>query len=526
MLPGLLLAYFPVKSYLKQTPGKLAAWLLPLMAGPGRRRRARLLSCFAFPLFLSLRVITLHCDCSVYQNAPDIPLEIRNDRAVDLRGICLPEQPVQSRQRGDCPAYAAAAGRAMVLLWLPAFFITQFAGFLAAGGVLSVDPCGACDGRGRQFCTDMVCVLGFAAGVHPSKSVHDPALSRQHFRQAGSCRVTLCSASRCWCLLLWFNTVFLLMANSLNRNARLQQENQLLSMQQQRYENLKTAIEEARQARHDMRHQLNQISALAEAGDLEDLKSLPCKNRLPDPESRYVLLRKPCGGQCCRLLLRSCKARGHSLPAPSSICRNRFRSMRSICAWYLIQSAGKCAGSQPSHRTGPPADRDNSICACQERLLLIEVENAFDGESQRKKWRFPLIQAQGKAASASRLCDHIAEKTGGASTFTHQDGSFLRQRSCSVDKWKYILLPSNHKAPLESVCLPGELMFYFHAARAFTVCIPAGSRTVRPLHAFAGAGPHLHSPESGRTAESLWRSGRRYAIPVFLCGCCDTTHIR
>ena len=34
-LPGLLLAYFPVKSYLKQSPRKLAAWLLPLMAGLG-----------------------------------------------------------------------------------------------------------------------------------------------------------------------------------------------------------------------------------------------------------------------------------------------------------------------------------------------------------------------------------------------------------------------------------------------------------------------------------------------------------
>ena len=45
------------------------------------------------------------------------------------------------------------------------------------------------------------------------------------------------------------------MATSLNRNAKLQQENQFLSMQQQRYENLRTAIEEARQARHDMRHQ-------------------------------------------------------------------------------------------------------------------------------------------------------------------------------------------------------------------------------------------------------------------------------
>lgn len=35
-----------------------------------------------------------------------------------------------------------------------------------------------------------------------------------------------------------FNAVFLLMATSLNRNAKLQQENQFLSMQQQRYENL------------------------------------------------------------------------------------------------------------------------------------------------------------------------------------------------------------------------------------------------------------------------------------------------
>ena len=32
VLPGLLLGYFPVKSYLKQSPGRLAAWLFPLMA--------------------------------------------------------------------------------------------------------------------------------------------------------------------------------------------------------------------------------------------------------------------------------------------------------------------------------------------------------------------------------------------------------------------------------------------------------------------------------------------------------------
>lgn len=62
------------------------------------------------------------------------------------------------------------------------------------------------------------------------------------------------------------------MANSLNRNARLQQENYLLSIQQERYTNLCNAIEETRQARHDMRHHFLQLSSMAEAGDLEKIK--------------------------------------------------------------------------------------------------------------------------------------------------------------------------------------------------------------------------------------------------------------
>ena len=32
VLPGLLLAYIPVKTYLKQTPARLLGWLLPLFA--------------------------------------------------------------------------------------------------------------------------------------------------------------------------------------------------------------------------------------------------------------------------------------------------------------------------------------------------------------------------------------------------------------------------------------------------------------------------------------------------------------
>ena len=64
-------------------------------------------------------------------------------------------------------------------------------------------------------------------------------------------------------ILLLFYVMFLMMAVSLNRNARLQQE---------RYENLCMAIEEARQVRHDIRHHFVQLSSLAEQGDMEKIK--------------------------------------------------------------------------------------------------------------------------------------------------------------------------------------------------------------------------------------------------------------
>ena len=93
------------------------------------------------------------------------------------------------------------------------------------------------------------------------------------------------------------------MANSLNRNARLQQENYLLSIQQERYTNLCNAIEETRQARHDMRHHFLQLSSMAEAGDLEKIKEylynvtqkIPtmhmhfCKNQVIDSVISYSL---------------------------------------------------------------------------------------------------------------------------------------------------------------------------------------------------------------------------------------------
>ena len=88
----------------------------------------------------------------------------------------------------------------------------------------------------------------------------------------------------------------------------LQQENQLLSMQQQRYESLKAAIEEARQARHDLRHQLCQLAALAEEGNLEKIKAYlsSAVSRIPSLELHFCENRAADGvvGYYCALAKR------------------------------------------------------------------------------------------------------------------------------------------------------------------------------------------------------------------------------
>ena len=102
VLPGLLLGYFPVKTYLKQSPGRLAAWLFPLMA------------CLCFHGLCPCGG-RAGCDLPVYQNAYHLPLEIRHDCAVRLRGVRVREQPVPCRQRRDHPESATAAGRTVAL---------------------------------------------------------------------------------------------------------------------------------------------------------------------------------------------------------------------------------------------------------------------------------------------------------------------------------------------------------------------------------------------------------------------------
>ena len=179
-------------------------------------------------------------------------------------------------------------------------------------------------------------------------------------------------------LMLFFNAIFLLMAISINRNARLQQENQFLSMQQQRYESLKAAIEEARQARHDMRHQMNQLSALAEAGDLDGLKAYLAKtvSRIPELDMSFCENRAADSvvGYYCAL------AKREGIPFCAKLDLPQTLPVDEIDMCLVLSNLLENA-FEASLRTAP-ARRKIEVTAYVHaaRLVLIETENAFDGK--------------------------------------------------------------------------------------------------------------------------------------------------
>lgn len=192
-------------------------------------------------------------------------------------------------------------------------------------------------------------------------------------------------------------------------------------MQQQRYESLKAAIEEARQARHDMRHQLNQISALAEAGDLDNLKAYLAKtvSRIPDLDMNFCENRAADSvvGYYCAL------AKREGVPFYAKLDLPQVLPVDEIDLCLVLSNLLENA-FEASLRTAP-ARRKIAITAYvhAERLLLVEVENAFDGEVNEKSGLFRSSKRKENGIGIQSV-QHIAEKTGGASTFTHQNGVF------------------------------------------------------------------------------------------------------
>ena len=418
VLPGLLLAYFPVKSYLKQSPWKLAAWLLPLLLGLCLGGG---LLCYHFCVSTVFSLAFIAAVTSVLY-IKTLRISLWKSGTIAL-SVCAVFACLNSLSR----AFSAAIVLRMQLPPNEPWFCFGACVFYHA-----------------------ICWLVTIAAYHPSTHAVRMMVEDDNFAQTWYVfwvlplvfillnlfmipryQTTLQTGRvlqgyivlsiALLVLLFWFNTVFLLMANSLNRNARLRQENQFLSMQQQRYESLKAAIEEARQARHDMRHQLNQISALAESGDLERLNAYLAKtvSRIPNLDMNFCENRAADSvvGYYCAL------AKREDIPFRAQLDLPQALPVDEIDMCLVLSNLLENA-LEASLRTAT-ARRQIEITAYvhAERLLLIEVENTFDGKVKEKDGVFRSSKRNGNGIGIQSV-HHIAEKTGGASTFSYQNGVF------------------------------------------------------------------------------------------------------
>ena len=269
IIPGILLAYLPVKSYLRQTPLKLTAWLLPLLLGICIFGGA-VCCALHFPtrwiLFPLLPVIML-----IYHKT--LKISVWKSVSIFLAVFAV-------------FACVNSLSRAVNALITADLHITENELWFRTGAGIFYN---------------VICLLFVLAAWYPARHCIQTMIADENFAQTWyvfwilpvifigvnlfmipKYRSTLYTGRVLQCyivlslvlliILLLFYVMFLMMAVSLNRNARLQQENHFLSLQQERYENLCMAIEEAKQARHDIRHHFVQLSSLAEQGDMEKIK--------------------------------------------------------------------------------------------------------------------------------------------------------------------------------------------------------------------------------------------------------------
>ena len=418
ILPGMLLAYLPVRTYLKQAPRRLACWLIPLLLG----------ICFlegTLCFFLKISTIpvlflTLPFLMVIYHKTLQISIWKSGNISLAIYAVFA------------CVNSLSRAINATMTVNLDHSRNEQW--FHTGPGILY----------------NLICLAFTLAAWYPATHSVRTMIEDKNFAKTWYVfwilplifvglnlfmipkyqntlytgrvlQIYIVLSLVLLVILVLFYAMFLLMASSLNKNARLQQENHLLSLQQARYENLCAAIEEARQARHDIRHHFLQLSALAQNGDLEKIKeylSLAI-SKVPDSDLHF------CENQAADSVM------GYYL----SLAKREnipFHAKMDIPAQIPLDEVDMCLvlsnllenAIEASLKTEPLKRKINvEIYLPYPHLLLIQVENTFHGEIQKKNEIFQSSKRKGNGVGLQSV-RHIAEKNGGAAKFTYENGIF------------------------------------------------------------------------------------------------------
>lgn len=263
-LPGMLLAYLPMKQYLRLRPAKLAAVTIPMtvflcLAGSAVSCLFHIRIIWVFlsiaAIMGSFYVLTLTItrwkSVSVFLAVCGV-FSCMSGAAIAVDGLLSPGNPAPPLSFRGALFWFVMCCVSVLAVWYPTIHaarrLLEDESFAQTWYVFWILP---------------FLFIGMSLAMIP----HDPYILEQGRLR----RLYILISFAFLFLLLLFYLLFYLMASSLNRNDRLRKQNQFLSMQQARYDNLRTTIEQTRHARHDMRHHFHILQSLAAQGKWESL---------------------------------------------------------------------------------------------------------------------------------------------------------------------------------------------------------------------------------------------------------------
>lgn len=414
LLPGMLVAYLPMKQYLRMPPAKLAAAAIPLTlflcaAGSAVRCVFHTQTVLLFlPAVAIMGFFYIHTLTITRWKSVSVFLAICSafsclgNAAIALNGVLSPKEPAPPLSLRGALCWFAMCCLSVLAVWHPSTHASR---------KLLEDEAFA-----QSWYVFWILPLLFI-GLNLSMIPKDPGiLELGRLRQ-----LYLLFSFALLILLLLFYALFYLMASSLNRNDSLRRENQILSMQQTRYDNLRAAIEQTRQARHDMRHHFHILQSLATQekweslaqyldkaqGSIPDVELGLCQNTAVDSVAGYF-----------SALYREYDiplAFEFDLPAQLPVPETDLCCVLSNLLENALEAGLKTA----------PGRRQTKVQAHlhSDHMVLLSVENSYDEKIRVKDGTFLSSKRPGEGVGLQAV-RHTAEKNGGYSRFHYGNGLF------------------------------------------------------------------------------------------------------
>ena len=221
-------------------------------------------------------------------------------------------------------------------------------------------------------------------------------------------------------VLCLFYAMLYLIARSMIKNNRLQKENLFLSMQQAQYNNLKATIEETRQARHDIRHHFQVLSSLAIQKEWTEIEKYLIQVQKSIPTTELILCPNPLVNGVLGHYVTLYKKNGIPSSLELDLPDNLPVSEMDLC---LVLS-NLLENALEANLYTSPAKRGVKvkIHLHANRLVLITVENSFEKEIREKEGIFQ--SSKGGGGIGIQSVRRIAEKNGGHCQLSYKNGLF------------------------------------------------------------------------------------------------------